>query len=55
MMWIKIRLYLEADKHDREYFRYTREAATQLVKNATDATDEDGITRRVGYEISKGD
>lgn len=50
---MKIRLYLEAEGQEREYFKHTREAGVQLVKDATDATEEDGIVRRVGYEISR--
>ena len=52
---MKIRLYLETDEHGREYFKHTREAAAQLVKDAIAATEKDGIIRRVGYEVSKND
>lgn len=48
-----IRLFLETDEHGREYFKHDREAATQLVKDAIAATEEDGIVRRVGYEVSR--
>ena len=48
-----IRLFLETDEHGREYFKHDREAATQLVKDAIAATEEDGIIRRIGYEISR--
>ena len=49
-----IRLYLETNEHGREYFKHDREAATQLVRDAIEATEADGIIRRVGYEINKG-
>ena len=48
-----IRLFLEIDIQNRDYFKNDREAAAQLVKDAIIATERDGIVRRVGYEISR--
>lgn len=50
-----IRLFLETDEDGREYFKNDREAAAQLVKDAIVATKEDGIIRRIGYEVSRND
>ena len=48
-----IRLFLETDEYDRQYFRRDREAAARLVADAIAATEADGVARRVGYEVSK--
>jgi len=48
-----IRLFLETDEHGRQYFRNDREASTRLVRDAIEATEADGVIRRIGYEVSR--
>lgn len=51
---MKVRVYLESDEFGREYFSEDADVKA-LLESAEKHTAQDGVTRRVGCEVTPGE